>query len=303
MEPTDIKSLTNPGNAHDPVRILVALDEQYIPPLRVMLKSLSISNPGETVELYLMHDSIPDAQMEELEGYCAGLGFVLYAVRVDACQFADAPVFRHYSIAMYFRLLACWILPESIERILYIDPDTMVINPIRPLYEMDIGENLYAAASHTGLASGITENINRFRLGISGQYFNSGVLLMNLKQQRQEMRPKDIFAFASEHRDELVLPDQDILNGLYGGRVLPISDVLYNYDARNHNAYMLMSGGEHDTDFVMRNTIVLHFCGSAKPWMRQYRFRYGTLYKHYMRLSGWELPEEAHKQIEGKVRE
>jgi len=49
---------------------------------------------------------------------------------------------------MYYRLLAFKFLPEELDRILYLDPDILVINPIDELYNMDIDNYLYAAAYH-----------------------------------------------------------------------------------------------------------------------------------------------------------
>nr|WP_243005008.1 glycosyltransferase [Hungatella effluvii] len=38
---------------------------------------------------------------------------------------------------MYYRLLAPHLLPEPLEKILYLDPDILVINPLRSLWEPD----------------------------------------------------------------------------------------------------------------------------------------------------------------------
>ena len=38
-------------------------------------------------------------------------------------------------------------------------------------------------------------------------------------------------------------------------------------------------------DWVMQNTVFLHFCGKRKPWSRQSANRFSALYKHYMRLA------------------
>lgn len=78
-----------------------------------------------------------------------------------------------------------------------------------------------------------------------------------------------------------LLPDQDILNALYGRRTLQIDDSIWNYDARNYNTYLLRSGGICDMDWVMKNTAILHFCGKTKPWQKGYIHRFGLLYKHY----------------------
>ena len=74
----------------------------------------------------------------------------LHPLEVPDGLFTDAPVVRYYSRAMYYRLLAGSLLPRQLNRILYLDPDILVINPLRPLWEMDLEGRLFAAAAHTG---------------------------------------------------------------------------------------------------------------------------------------------------------
>ena len=189
---------------------------------------------------------------------------------------------------MYYRLLAPFLLPGEIKRILYLDPDILVINPLRPLWETDMEGRLFAAAAHTGKTE-LVNSVNKLRLGTGQDYYNSGVLLMDLKAGRQDISPKEVYNFVEQHRRELLLPDQDILNVLYGERILPLEDVLWNYDARNYSSYVLRSGGLWDMEWVMEHTAILHFCGKEKPWKPNYRRRFGVLYRHYMQLTRREL--------------
>ena len=106
---------------------------------------------------------------------------------------------------------------------------------------------------------------------MESDYFNSGVLLKDLEQCRKEIVPEEVFAFSQEHKATLLLPDQDILNAMYGGRILPLDDIIWNYDARNYNSYRLRSYGKADMDWVMAHTAILHFCGRAKPWKKGYQ--------------------------------
>lgn len=92
------------------------------------------------------------------------------------------------------------------------------------------------------------------------------------------------------------MPDQDVLNALYGDRVLELDDFIWNYDARNFSNYRMRSFGEADIDWVMKNTAVLHFCGKLKPWHAHYRHRFGVLYRHYMQLAKLFLPTGAEVQ-------
>ena len=54
---------------------------------------------------------------------------------------------------------------------------------------------------------------------------------MDLDAGRREIDPGELFQYAESHREELLLPDQDILNALYSERILPVEGVLWNYDA------------------------------------------------------------------------
>lgn len=268
----------------DPIALLTTLDERYLPQLHVLLTSLALNNPGETCELYLLHSNLPQAGLDAVRQRCAAYGYAFQAIRVDDALFQSAPVSPQYPKEMYYRLLAAHLLPASVRRALYLDPDILVINPIRPLWETDLRGNLFAAAAHTGRTE-LANNVNQLRLGTEHDYYNSGVLLIDLERARREIDPQALFDYVERHRLELVLPDQDVLNALYGDRVLPLEDVLWNYDARNYGNYRFRSGGLCDLPWVMEHTAILHFCGKAKPWNPKYVYRFGILYQHYRQLA------------------
>ncbi|HIT68988.1 MAG TPA: glycosyltransferase family 8 protein, partial [Candidatus Aphodomonas merdavium] len=127
--------------------------------------------------------------------------------------------------------------------------------------------------------------VNQLRLGTEHDYYNSGVLLMDLERARQEIKASELFRYVEQHRIALVLPDQDVLNALYGNKILPLEDVLWNYDARNYSNYLLRSGGVCNLPWVMEHTAILHFCGKEKPWKPKYTRRFGILYQHYAQLN------------------
>ena len=266
------------------MELLVTVDKNYIPPLQVMLTSLYMNNPGEDVELYLLHSKLQEKELEPLEKQCGRLGYKFFPVKIEDSWFSQAPVTKQYPREMYYRLLAPCFLPQKLHRILYLAPDILVINSLKPLWETDMKGRLFAAAAHTGKTN-LANNINQVRLGTTHKYFNSGVLLINLDQGRKEILPEEIFRYAGEHAKELLLPDQDILNAVFGSRTLELDDYLWNYDARNYSTYLLRSGGVCDMDWVMGNTGILHFCGKTKPWQAGYIHRFGILYKHYMQIN------------------
>ena len=59
-------------------------------------------------------------------------------------------------------------------------------------------------------------------------YINSGVMLMNLGLLRREQSTDEVYSYIEEHKGKLLLPDQDIISGLYGEKIMPLDPVKYN---------------------------------------------------------------------------
>ena len=264
--------------------LLVSLNENYLPQLRVMLLSLRVNNPQLLCDVYFLHRGISEEALSSLSEYLKTLRMELSPIEVDQQLFENAPITNRYPQEMYYRLLAAQLLPSSLDKVLYLDPDILIINSLEPLWQTDLGDQLFAAAAHSGKAE-LIDGVNNLRLGTNGAYYNSGVLLINLAQCRKEICPEEIFRYALEHTAELLLPDQDILNALYGQRIFPLDDLIWNYDARNYHDYKLATHGEADINWIMEHTAILHFCGREKPWKPYYYRRFGVLYRHYMQLT------------------
>ena len=170
----------------DRIQILTTLDQNYLPRLQVLLTSLYLNQPDEKLDIWLLHSRIPEEALIPVTELCSRYRFGFFPVQIDGTSFQDAPVSRQYPKEMYYRLLAAQFLPMDLHRIIYLDPDILVINPLRPLWDMDMKGNLFAAASHTGMTE-LANNINQFRLETDHDYYNSGVLLMDLDVARNEI--------------------------------------------------------------------------------------------------------------------
>ncbi len=264
--------------------LLVTFDLNYMAPFKVMLSSLLINNPEERIEVWLLHSGIPQENLSDLESYLKSRDVVLHPIFINRNLFENAPIKKRYPQEMYYRLLAPHLLPDSLDKILYLDPDILIINPLRDLWDMDLKGNTFAAASHTNMTE-IPNDVNRVRLKTTHDYYNTGVMMIDLAKARALVKPEDIYRYVEESSIRLMLPDQDIFNALYGADTLEINDVIWNYDVRNYSDYLFRSTGIHDIDWVMENTAILHFCGRNKPWKPGYSRRFGLLYKHYMSLS------------------
>ena len=262
--------------------ILVTIDNNYLQPLKVMLQSLVDNNPGHHFQIYLLYSDITEENLTNLGNFCETHTATLVPCFIDGSAFAEAPISDRYSQTMYYRLLAHQFLPASIDKILYLDPDILIINSINALYQTDLTGYIAAACIHTQLTP-LQDQVNKIRLNTyeADGYYNSGVLMINLEAWRNQVIATHIFDYIKSHGLLLLLPDQDVLNGLYGKHILSVDDALYNYDARNYETYRLLDT-ERTMTWVIRNTVVLHFCGRNKPWKKDaFLDRFTILYKHY----------------------
>ena len=125
----------------------------------------------------------------------------------------------------YYRLLSPLILPRELKRVLYLDPDILIINPLRALWKLDLQGKAFAAAAHTGLTE-MANGINQVRLETEHVYFNSGMMLIDLEAARRLVAAEDVFGCVSAHEKDLILPDQDVFNILYGRQTVPIDDAV-----------------------------------------------------------------------------
>ena len=262
------------------MNILVTLNSVYVKPLLVMLKSLFVSNPQGQFTVFLMHSSLSQDEVAAIDGFVTKHGHKLQVLHVPDDFFSNAPITMRYSKEMYYRLLAYKLLPPEVDRILYLDPDILVINNISKLYETDISDYLFAASFHKRI---LAKELNMVRLNAYDmqEYYNSGVLLMNVSRQRHEIDERQIFEFIDKYKNRLVLPDQDVLNSLYSDSILALDETIYNFDTRFYHYYRLVSNGTVDMDYIFKNTCILHFCGKKKPWHKNYLGVFLALYKYY----------------------
>ena len=259
------------------VNILVTLDENYIPQLNVMLSTLLRFNPDCDFDVYLLHTSIRKEALISTENLLYGRGRL---IPIDAgdMPLADAPTTSRYPKEIYYRIFAAKYLPETVDRVLYLDPDLVINGSILPLYNLPMEDYFYAAASHIG-NPGLIHKFNELRLdmGDDSPYINSGVLLMNLELLRREQDCGEVVKFIEKHKSLLMLPDQDIISSLYGSRIYALDPFRYNMTERLFIMHSAFEKGLN-LDWVRAHSVVIHYCGRNKPWKENY---FGSLNVFY----------------------
>lgn len=281
------------------IHIACAADRNYLPHIATLLKSLSVNHGSEGVTVHFLHDATVDAtQLAKLREQVEQSGMQLACHLPTESQLAGLPITERYPQVVWFRVLLPELLPD-VDRVLYLDADTLVLQSLLPLWQLDLSGRPLAAVqdvispAHAHVPADIG-------LASADDYFNSGVLLMNLA----EMRSTDFYGrmkALDRERYSAGFPDQIALNAVAAGNWL-----------RLHPKWNCMTpfiaGTERFSDLQDHNTeqrqagaspCVLHFEGywqRAKPWQYRCDHPYQWLYLHYRNQTPWPL-----QQLEGRT--
>lgn len=251
------------------MNLLVTLDSGYIYPLCCMLQSLVDSNPKESINLYVAHSSLTDEDFKKIRIALGSSDTEVYPIKVDDALFKNAPTKSRITKETYYRIFAPLYLPKSVEKILYIDPDTIILNSLHFFYSADFGNNLIIAAKHF---DGAVNMWNKFRLTMtkSDHYINAGIMLMNIEKMREYITAEKIFKCVNRNYMRLFLADQDVINILFDGRISTYSEYLINLDERCFKRLLKQHTIENALSMVEKSTIIVHYNGREKPWKSEY---------------------------------
>lgn len=262
------------------MNILVTLNSNYLNVLIVMLKSLAYNNKHKKFDVYVMNSSLTKKDIEYLkENTFKNINII--DLKVEDKELEGAPVTKRYPKEMYYRILAAYYLPKKVDKILYLDPDLVVINKIDKLYKTDLDNYYFAAASHIW---GMLQTFNRIRLRMKNDdiYINSGVMLMNIKLLRKEQNREDVYNFIRKNKNNLMLPDQDVISGLYANKILPLDTYVYNMTEKLlKQTYFLPHINER---WIKENSVIIHYCGKNKPWNKKYKGTLNSFYDYYEKI-------------------
>ena len=162
------------------------------------------------------------------------------------------PEMFYFSVAAYFRFFIETAFPQY-DKVIYLDSDVILLSDIADLYDTDLGDDLVGAVyeQNTDRASMFTEYVENI-IGIPRDtYFNSGVMVMNLKKIREYQVQNRFLSMLTQYHFDCLAPDQEYLNVICHGRV----------------KYLPTGWNKHSFPEPPEGKLHLcHFALSNKPW-------------------------------------
>lgn len=224
------------------INIAVSFNDKFFMPANVMLHSLYKNNKDIKINLFLLFNSLSQENREKIKRQTEQSGNQYNEIYINSEYFERASLANNpmYSIEIYYRILLPYIL--DIEKILWLDADTIITGEISDLYNTEIHDYYLAACIDVAEKEGRRDDIKSILKIESQIYFNSGVLLMNCKKIRQEVSEQAFFDAIDKYSKELICPDQDILNYVLGYKTLIVDDknnYLYHMNKETNDALIV----------------------------------------------------------------
>ena len=169
----------------------------------------------------------------------------------------------YYSIETYYRFFIANMYPQY-DKVLYMDCDIVVLGDIAELYNNDI-TNLYLAASPEEVMAEVKVFGDYVEKALDvpvPEYFNAGIMVMNLAEFRKDNIEKKFFEMINRFRFR-VTQDEDYLNVLCKGKT-KILDLGWNKTAFKNDK------------FDDKNLKLIHYKINWKPWKNR-----NVLYEEY----------------------
>ena len=282
------REIAHAATAADPI-VLCAADENYVKPLTVMLHSAASNlGTGRHLHVVLFDGGISEDSLSGIRESLLDLPISIDVLRPDLSQVKDLMTSHHITHTAYLRLMAARLLPESIEKVIYLDSDVLVVDDLSQMWEMDLQDNYCLAATDIACPfvdarevtdpgysqakpylAAIAPIANWRELGIDGSanYFNSGVMVLNLQKWRQEGVEQRLFDCLRRNSKFIWCWDQYALNVVFAGKwgKLPLrwnqGAHVFEYPTEDHSPV------DHRSFNAMRNQpAIIHYTTEWKPW-------------------------------------
>ncbi|EGV07249.1 glycosyltransferase family 8 [Haemophilus pittmaniae HK 85] len=241
------------------MNIAFSSDNNYAPYLAISILSILKNNSYFKIYFYILDFGIEDDNRKIIEDIISKNGMNVRFIKVDKDSFSDFPLTISYiSPATYARLNITKYIP-NVDKLIYIDVDTLTNGPLDELWNTDI-EN-YSLAACKDYFIEIDQVDYKPKIGLAEySYFNAGVLLINMQRWRELNVLEVSLEWLAKYKDIIEYQDQDILNGIFKDDVKFINS-RFNFTPAECGYIKYLK--KRDIQFP---AVIYHYPGPDKFW-------------------------------------
>ena len=249
----------------------LACDDNYAQYAGVVIASvLCNAGCGDELCFYVLDGGVSEEKKSKIQSLKSIKPCEINFVAIDEKDFVEymsVKTHDYISLPTFYRLKLPTLLP-NVDRVVYFDCDMVINCSLRSLFNKDLGKCPVAGV----------RDLNRRMVRKNPTYVNAGMLVMDLKNMREQNVEREFFEWTKAHKDTIRMGDQEIINETLKGRILVVEDE-WNVQSSN---------------FVNRSSYtkyprVVHFVSRRKPWHYGSFSVHKYLYFKYLQMTPWAL--------------
>lgn len=291
------------------MKVMYTCDNNYVWLMGISTISLFENNQGiKELKVYLLGENISEENKNELKTIGEKYGREVEIIDVPKLNIPPSLVSARWPLSAFTRLFSGVILPADVERILYLDCDTIISGNLSELDNVDFNGNI-AMGVKDCIGGTYKKNVG---LDFNSPYINAGVILFNLDELRKVNINVEIENYMGKYEKLINYADQDILNGMFKGRIGELNpkydvmtiDVVHTYKEiqklrRPTNFYV-----EEELRKAVTSPAIIHYTTNmlvVRPWFSNTDHPFAGEFKRYMDMSPWKNRELKKMMFDSKV--
>lgn len=272
--------------------VACAADENYAMPLAVTIRSLMENLDSQRrVILYIIDGGLKAFQKRRVMQSLDSDKIEVIWKKASNKLLKNLPISEKYPVSAYYRLLLPKIIPEHVQKIIYLDSDLVIQSDLGRLWDLEIKN--YAALAVQDICHryvAMTHHISAEKFGIpeNSKYFNTGVLVINLEKWRTDHIAERAIEVTRNNSESILFADQDALNIVLAGQWGELDPrwnqvhAVYDYDSWSESPY-----SETVFDNVVHHPHIIHFTTPPKPWSKGCQHPRKQLFFQYLDMTAW----------------
>lgn len=278
--------------------IVYASDDKFSEIMGVSIVSLlENSKDMDDIIIYILDSGIKDKNKEKVESLCSKYkrSKPIWILAKNISEELGMKVNTDRgSLSQYGRLFVSSVLPNTVDRVLYLDCDTIINKSINELWNLNMNGKTIAAMMDA-FSSKYRNNIG---LKPNDIMFNSGVMLIDLKKWKENNIEKKLLEFICKKNGKIQQGDQGALNAVLSNDtycfepVFNSVSIFYDFNYGEMLVYRKppLFYNKKDIDRAINDPVIIHFTTSfvsKRPWIKGCKHFYFNRWMFFKELSPW----------------
>ena len=275
------------------LNVAYSCNSAYIHHTGISLISLFENNKDfQVIEVFFIGMDTTEEDINSLKKICDAYNRMLTVLSFDTlCSGLIVNTVSRHAHTIFAKLFFSRI--SGIDKILYIDSDTIIDGPLDELWEIELEDNFFAGVNVRAI-----NPADEFSLPQDAPYINDGVTLVNLTACRASNMVEKVIEYMQYYKGNPPLLSEGTVNKLSAGHILVL-----------HPKFNLMSGligfraykysevktfySEETIAQAIKKPVIIHYLAAfyGRPWSAYCTHPLKDRYLYYKSISEWsELP-------------